>query len=143
VAGDAAALAYGAVTEQARRISACNFTFFTDGRLGTELQRKGAFIEGSISVIDVLSEQPSLWQERVLLNETFFRELSAHPVPVSEAVTLDYFMRDYVAHLEHQVEQLNGVVIEVFGGHHFGMISFSRISFAASSERPGFAFRSR
>ena len=76
---------YRLVNEQARRISACNFTFFTDGRLGTELQRKGAFIEGSISVIDVLSEQPSLWQERVLLNETFFRELSAHPVPVSEA----------------------------------------------------------
>ena len=29
-------------------------------------------------------DQPSLWQERVLLNEEFYRALLEHPVPVSE-----------------------------------------------------------
>ena len=29
--------------------------------------------------------EPSLWQERVLLNEEFYRALREHPVPVSEA----------------------------------------------------------
>jgi hypothetical protein len=29
--------------------------------------------------------QPSLWQERVLLNEEFYKALLEHPVPVSES----------------------------------------------------------
>ena len=33
---------------------------------------------------DELSDQPSLWQERVLLNEEFYRALREHPVPLSE-----------------------------------------------------------
>jgi DinB superfamily len=32
-------------------------------------------------------------------------ELAWHPVPTSEATTLDYFMRDYVAHLKHHLRQ--------------------------------------
>ncbi len=32
-------------------------------------------------------------------------ELAWRPVPPTEAATLDYFMRDYVAHLEHHVRQ--------------------------------------
>jgi hypothetical protein len=32
-------------------------------------------------------------------------ELAWHPVPRNEAVTLEYFMRDYVAHLKHHLRQ--------------------------------------
>ena len=34
---------------------------------------------------DALSEQPSLWQDRVLINEEFYRALREHPVPLSES----------------------------------------------------------
>jgi hypothetical protein len=32
-------------------------------------------------------------------------ELAWHPVPRAEPVTLEYFMRDYVAHLKHHLRQ--------------------------------------
>jgi hypothetical protein len=34
---------------------------------------------------NVISDQPALWQDRVLLDEDFFQALRSHPVPVSEA----------------------------------------------------------
>jgi len=74
---------YKAVNEQARRISGCNLTFFSaDGN--KEVMRKGGFIDGSITMTDVLSEQPSLWQDRVLLNEEFYKALSERPLPLNE-----------------------------------------------------------
>jgi len=75
---------YRLVTEQARRISGCTLTFYAD-RGNHELMRRGSFVDGSITMADVLSEQPGLWQERVLLNEEFYRALREHPVPLSEA----------------------------------------------------------
>ena len=33
---------------------------------------------------NVVGEQPALWQDRVLLDEDFYRALKEHPVPVSE-----------------------------------------------------------
>ena len=75
---------YRRVNEQARRISACTLMFYTD-RKGTELMRRGGFVDGAITMTDALSDQPGLWQERVLLNEDFYRALSEHPVPVSES----------------------------------------------------------
>jgi hypothetical protein len=74
---------YRLVTEQARRISGCTLTFYTD-RDKKEIMRRGGFVDGSITMADVLSDQPSLWQERVLLNEEFYRALQTHPVPLSE-----------------------------------------------------------
>jgi hypothetical protein len=47
--------------------------------------RRGGFVDGSITMTNVVSDQPALWQERVLLNEEFYRALRDHPVPVSEA----------------------------------------------------------
>ena len=35
-------------------------------------------------------------------------QLAWRPVPENEAATLDYFMRDYVGHLEHHVRQILG-----------------------------------
>src|ERR1700761_9343985 len=75
---------YRLVNEQARRISGCSLTFYTD-RDNKEVMRRGGFVDGSITMGDVVSDQPALWQERVLLNEEFYRALRAHPVPLSEA----------------------------------------------------------
>lgn len=74
---------YRLVNEQARRISGCSLTFYTD-RDNKEVMRRGGFVDGSITMADVMSEQPTFWQEKVLLNEEFYRALRAHPVPLSE-----------------------------------------------------------
>jgi hypothetical protein len=75
---------YRLVSEQAKRISACRLQFFTE-RDGKELMRHGGFVDGSISMAGVSGDQPGLWQDRVLLNEEFYRALRDHPVPVSES----------------------------------------------------------
>ncbi len=76
-------MTYKMVNEQARRISGCTLTFYTS-RDNKELMRRGGFVDGSITLADAISEQPSLWQERVLLNDEFYRALRDHPVPLSE-----------------------------------------------------------
>ena len=77
-------MTYKSVNEQARRISACTLMFYAD-RKGGELMRRGGFVDGAITMTDDLGDQPSLWQERVLLNEEFYRALREHPVPLSES----------------------------------------------------------
>jgi Plasmid encoded RepA protein len=73
---------YRLVKEQARRISVCRLTFF--GHFGDqEVLRNGSFVEGAITMTGT-PEQPSLWQDRVRLDEAFYRALCEHPVPVSE-----------------------------------------------------------
>lgn len=74
---------YRMVNEQARRISGCTLTFYAD-RDNREVMRRGGFVDGAITLTDVASDQPSLWQEKVLLNEEFYRALRNHPVPLSE-----------------------------------------------------------
>lgn len=74
---------YRLVNEQARRISGCTLTFFAD-RGNTEYMRRGGFVDGAITMAD-LGDQPGLWQERVLLNEEFYRALREHPVPLAES----------------------------------------------------------
>jgi hypothetical protein len=74
---------YRMVNEQAARISGCTLTFYAD-RDNREVMRRGGFVDGAITMADVASDQPSLWQERVLLNEEFYRALQTHPVPLSE-----------------------------------------------------------
>jgi len=74
---------YRKVTEQAKRISGCRLTFYAD-RTGGEVMRHGGFVDGAITLTED-EAQGALWQERVLLNEQFYRALRDHPVPVSEA----------------------------------------------------------
>ena len=75
---------YQLVTEQARRISACRLTFFTD-LTTVELRSNGAFVQSSISLAGLADEsQPTLWQDRVRLDDGFWRSLKEHPVPVRE-----------------------------------------------------------
>jgi len=77
---------YQLVTEQARRISACRLTFFTERNNGGEARHNGAFVQDAISFAGVIddSDQPSFWQDRVRLDEGFWRSLKEHPVPVRE-----------------------------------------------------------
>lgn len=74
---------YRMVAEQAKRISNCRLQFYAD-RAGKELMRHGGFVDGTISMTGLTSDQPTLWQDRVVLNEEFYHALREHPVPVSE-----------------------------------------------------------
>ena len=75
---------YRMVNEQARRISGCTLTFYAD-RDNREVMRRGGFVDGAITLTDVVSDQPSFWQEKVLLNEEFYQALQNHPVPLNES----------------------------------------------------------
>ena len=76
---------YQLVSQQARRISACRLTFFTERENGTERRHNGAFVQDAISLIGVMDNtQPTLWQDCVRLDEGFWQSLREHPVPVRE-----------------------------------------------------------
>ena len=76
---------YQLVTEQARRISGCRLTFFTDRESGAESRHNGAFVQDAISLSGVMDDnQPTLWQDRIRLDDGFWRSLRDHPVPVRE-----------------------------------------------------------
>lgn len=74
---------YRQVNEQARRISGCTLTFYAD-RTGAQIRSRGGFVKSEITMTHVVGDQPALWQDRVMLDEDFYRALSEHPVPVSE-----------------------------------------------------------
>lgn len=74
---------YKKVSEQARRISGCSLTFFAD-RDGAQIKSRGGFVKSEITMTATFDDQPALWQDRVLLDEDFYRALREHPVPVSE-----------------------------------------------------------
>src|SRR3954465_8214716 len=77
---------YKLVTAQARRISGCTLTFFAD-RAGAQIKSRGGFVKTEITMSSRIDDkqQAQLWQDRVLLDEDFYRALREHPVPVSEA----------------------------------------------------------
>jgi hypothetical protein len=76
-------MTYKSVSEQARRISGCSLTFFAD-RSGAQIKSRGGFVKSEITMTNVIGDQPALWQDRVVLDEDFYRALRDHPVPVSE-----------------------------------------------------------
>ncbi len=76
---------YQLVAEQARRISACRLTFLTDLTGGAEHRHNGAFVQDAISLAGIAdTSQPSLWQDKVRLDNGFWKSLQSHPVPVRE-----------------------------------------------------------
>src|ERR1700712_3661139 len=76
---------YQLVTEQARRISACRLTFFTDRENGAEGRHNGAFVQDAVSLGGLVNDDlPTLWQDRVRLDDGFWKSLKEHPVPVRE-----------------------------------------------------------
>jgi hypothetical protein len=74
---------YKKVNEQAHRISGCTLTFFAD-RSGAQIKSRGGFVKTEITMANTLGDQPTLWQDRVVLDEDFYRALRDHPVPVSD-----------------------------------------------------------
>ena len=72
---------YRLVAEQAKRISNCRLQFFVD-RAGREVMRHGGFVDGTITMSEV-GDQQAFWNDRVLLNEEFYKALRDHPVPIS------------------------------------------------------------
>jgi Plasmid encoded RepA protein len=52
---------------------------------GAELRQNGAFVQNAITLTKAADErQPTLWQDRVRLDDGFWRSLREHPVPVRE-----------------------------------------------------------
>lgn len=73
-----------ALREQAARISACSLKFFwEDG--GSEGFERAAIVRSGLRFHAESSAQGTLWEDRVLLDETFYAALRDHPVPLLEA----------------------------------------------------------
>ena len=75
-----------AIREQAARISACSLKFFwEDG--AEEGWSAGRMVNSGLSFNSLAGDrtQGSLWEERVVLDDVFFRALRDHPVPLQEA----------------------------------------------------------
>jgi hypothetical protein len=72
-----------ALREQAARISACNLKFFWEegGSYGFE---RGAIVRSGLRFHAEDSTQGTLWEDRVVLDETFYAALRDHPVPLLE-----------------------------------------------------------
>ncbi|AWK90274.1 replication protein RepA [Azospirillum thermophilum] len=75
---------YRDIREQASRIAACNLTFAWEEAHGVGFE-KDSIVKGGIHFSSGEdAHQGTLWEDRVLLSEAFFRELKAHPVPIWE-----------------------------------------------------------
>ena len=74
---------YNLVAEQAKRISYCRLTFYFD-QPGVKMSENGAFVSSRIEMAKISNDQPTLWQEKVRLDDGFLNSLRKHPVPVRE-----------------------------------------------------------
>lgn len=76
---------YRAVREQSLRISRCRLTFFRR-TASARMVTNGAFVRDAIMPLNPDDErQLPLWQERVTLDEGFYKSLIEHPLPLREA----------------------------------------------------------
>ena len=73
-----------ALREQAARISACSLKFFWEDGASDGFER-AAIVRSGLRFHAEDPAQGSLWEDRVLLDETFFAALRDHPVPLLEA----------------------------------------------------------
>jgi hypothetical protein len=73
-----------ALREQAARISACSLKFFWEDA-GSDGFERGAIVRSGLRFHAEDSAQGSLWEDRVVLDETFYAALRDHPVPLLEA----------------------------------------------------------
>jgi hypothetical protein len=70
--------------EQAARISACTLKFFWENE-EQEGWARGAIVTSGLRFKVPEDNQTSLWEDRVVIDEVFWRALSEHPVPLLEA----------------------------------------------------------
>lgn len=71
--------------EQAARISACTLKFFWEDDQHEGWTRGGIVTSGLRFKIPDADDQASLWEDRVVLDETFYAALRDHPVPACAA----------------------------------------------------------
>jgi hypothetical protein len=76
-----------ALREQAARISACSLKFFWEDE-STDGFERGAIVSSGLRFHAEDTAQGSLWEDRVVLDETFYAALRDHPVPVLEAAIM-------------------------------------------------------
>jgi len=71
--------------EQATRIAACNLRFSWEGEQA-DGWLKGGFVRSGLRFHQHVGDdrQPSLWEDRVVLDEVFYEALRRHPVPLRE-----------------------------------------------------------
>ena len=74
-----------ALREQAARISACTLKFFWDSDTHDGWTRGGIITSGLRFKVPEASGQGTLWEDRVVLDEVFYKALRDHPVPLLEA----------------------------------------------------------
>lgn len=70
--------------EQAARISACSLKFFWEGEDSRSWAR-GGIVSAGLQFKDGTDAVDKLWDDRVVLDEVFWRTLRDHPVPLQEA----------------------------------------------------------
>jgi Plasmid encoded RepA protein len=70
--------------EQAARISACTLKFFWENEQ-QEGWARGAIVTSGLRFKVPENNQGSLWEDRVVLDEVFWKDLRDHPVPLLEA----------------------------------------------------------
>jgi hypothetical protein len=72
--------------EQATRIAACNLRFSWEGEQA-DGWLKGGFVRSGLRFHQHSDDdrQPSLWEDRVVLDEVFYEALRRHPVPLRES----------------------------------------------------------
>jgi hypothetical protein len=72
--------------EQAARISACSLKFFwEDDARGADSWAAGRIVNSGLRFHAQEDAQGSLWEDRVVLDEVFWKALRDHPVPLLEA----------------------------------------------------------
>lgn len=128
-----------ALREQAARIAACNLRFSWAGDDADGWVR-GGFVKSGLRFHDRTGKderQPSLWEDRVVLDETFYDALRQHPVPLREAalreladrsLSLDIYI--WLAYRLHTLERVTPVrwaaLSEQFGGTYSRRRDFVR-----------------
>lgn len=73
--------------EQAARISACSLKFFWSGEEHSGWAR-GGIVSSGLRFNAPETIQDSLWDDRVMLDEMFWKSLREHPVPLQEAAIM-------------------------------------------------------
>jgi Plasmid encoded RepA protein len=73
-----------ALREQAARISACSLKFFWQGD-DMKSWARGGIVSAGLRFNAADGHEESPWDDRVVLDEVFWKALSEHPVPLQEA----------------------------------------------------------
>lgn len=71
------------VREQAKRISMCRLTFYSEKTNKTNILN-GSFVRSAVIFPQKNDDQPQLWQDTVELDEVFYTSLTTHPLPLRE-----------------------------------------------------------